>query len=497
MQEHLAHNKRPPIVVVMGHIDHGKSTLLDYIRKTSVTKGEAGAITQHLGAYEAEHTTSEGKKVTVTFIDTPGHEAFKTIRSRGAAVADIAILVVSAEDGVKKQTLEAFNAIKEAEIPYIVAINKIDKPNADVNRTKQSLAEAEIFVEGYGGDIPVVSISALTGEGIPALLDMINLVAELENLEADPEQLATGMIVEGRVDARKGICTTLIVQNGSLKKGMVVATKEAFAPLRALTLSNGTQAEEVFASTPILVSGWNTLPDVGETWRTFSSRKAAEAYVHEQKRATVFRAKVEEDPRPYVPIIIKADTVGSLDGLEHELSKLSREDVMIRIISKGIGAISDGDIKLAQSLINPVIIAFHIPQDIKTKVTLDRLHVTLMQSDIIYEFKEQLEAILEDRRPRKMVETELGELKILANFSRTRDRQIIGGKVQKGIVTVGADVKIMRRGAEIGKGKVRELQQQKARTQEVKEGFECGLQVETKYEIAIGDVLVAFDQKEV
>ncbi|MCK5591056.1 MAG: GTP-binding protein, partial [Candidatus Pacebacteria bacterium] len=268
--------ERPPIIVIMGHIDHGKSALLDYIRKSNVVEGEAGGITQHTSAYEVEHTTKEGDIKKITFLDTPGHEAFSDMRSRGAVVADIAILVVSAEDGVKTQTLEALRAIKDADIPYIIAINKIDKPGADIEKTKNSLSENEIYIEGYGGDIPVQPISAKTGEGIPEILDMMLLVAEMAELKGETGKRAEGIVIESKVDPQKGISATLVITNGKLERGMYVVAEDVVAPVRIFENFSGKTINEAQFSSPVTIIGWNKIPSVGSSFVSFSKKKDAE-----------------------------------------------------------------------------------------------------------------------------------------------------------------------------------------------------------------------------
>ena len=272
---------RPPIVVIMGHIDHGKSSLLDYIRKTNIVEGEAGGITQHLSAYEVTHHLDQTRKDAlasnrITFLDTPGHEAFSKMRARGAGVADIAILVVSAEDGVKEQTKEALRSIKEAGIPYIIAINKIDKPNANIERTKQNLAENEIYLEGFGGDVPFVPISAKLGTGIPDLLDMMLLVAEMENLTGDTFLPAEGIVVESNIDTKRGTSATLIITNGTLKKGMFILAEESMSPVRAIENFLGKQVSEATFSSPVQITGFDALPSVGSTFRAYANKKDAE-----------------------------------------------------------------------------------------------------------------------------------------------------------------------------------------------------------------------------
>src|SRR3989344_1511262 len=276
--------ERGPIVVIMGHIDHGKSTLLSYIRKNKEPLNEAGGITQHISAYEVEHTTPEGKKSTITFLDTPGHEAFGGIRRRGAVVADIAVLVVSAEDNVKPQTLEALGSIVESKTPYIVAINKIDKTGVNIDRTKQNLVENQIYVEGFGGDIPVVPLSAKTGEGVSELLDMIVLVAELENLSGDKNTEAVGVIIESNRDVKKGIQATCIIKNGSLEKGMYVTSGVSTAPVRIMQNYLGKDIDKASFSSPISIIGWDSLPEIGATFHAWKTREEAREEIEKEKR---------------------------------------------------------------------------------------------------------------------------------------------------------------------------------------------------------------------
>lgn len=294
---------RAPVIAVMGHIDHGKSSLLDYIRKTNVIAGEAGGITQHVSAYEVVHKAPDGKEHKITFLDTPGHEAFQALRMRGVQIADIAILVVSAGDGVKPQTLDALKCILEAKIPYIVAINKIDLPDANIDRTKQSLAENEIFIEGYGGDIPAVPISAKTGEGIDELLDMMILVADLADLTGESDVTGEGIVLESHLDAKKGIAATLIIRTGTVSQGMFVVAGESISPVRIMENFLGKNIREATFSSPICIIGWDTLPPVGASFKTFGTRKEAESYVQNLKEKTLFKkhkkaqTKTEKTPK--------------------------------------------------------------------------------------------------------------------------------------------------------------------------------------------------------
>lgn len=483
---------RPPVVVIMGHIDHGKSTLLDYIRKTNIVSGEAGGITQHLGAYEVAHP--KGK---ITFLDTPGHEAFTSIRERGARVADIAVLVVSAEDGVKPQTLEALKCILSEKIPYIVAINKIDKPAANIEVTKQTLAENEVYVEGYGGDIPVVAISALKGTGIPELLDMINLVADLADLKADASKPAEGAIIESYRDSKKGISATLLIKNGTLKQGMYVVAEDAISPVRIFEDYQGKAIKEASFSSPVKVIGFNKIPPVGAQFVMIENKKDAEKMALEFSSKQIAmkntpQRRDENDATVIIPLILKADVIGSLDGIKHELAKIKNEKVKIKIVSESIGDINENDIKASQGDPNIIIVGFNSKPDAKTQTLIERSTVQVQTFDIIYNLISFVKETVLSKVPKEYIDEVSGIAKILAVFSKTKDKQILGGKVQQGILTVGSEVKIFRRDAEIGRGKIRELQQSKMRTDEVNEGFEFGCMVESKIEIALGDKIQGF-----
>jgi len=507
---------RPPVVVVMGHIDHGKSTLLDYVRKTNIVAGEAGGITQHMGAYEVEHATSEGKKTRITFLDTPGHAAFTGIRARGAQAADIAILIISAEDGVKPQTTEALNVIKAAKLPYIVAITKIDKPNANVERTKQSLGEHEIYVEGWGGDIPCVPISSVTGAGINELLDMVMLVAELGHYTTDPSRSATGIIIESSLDNRKGISATALLKDGTLRIGEFIIAGGAYAPVRFIENFLGKKIEFATASMPVRIIGWTAIPWAGSEFVTVTNKKEAERIVtefQEEEKGAKFKsaaaqiqpkkkkeksgeAETEDVAEPEIvmmPVVIKADAQGSLDGVKFELSKITHDKVRIKIVSEGIGDINENDIKLAQGDPTIHILGFNAAPDKKSEALVERSPTPLIVKSfsIIYELVEYVRQELASRIPKEYVEEMTGRAKIMALFSKEKDRQVIGGKVETGVIESGNDVRIMRRDAEIGRGKIRELQTKKQRVNEIAEGHEFGMMCEAKVEIAPGDRIEA------
>lgn len=508
---------RPPVVVVMGHIDHGKSTLLDYIRKTKVTEGEAGGITQHMSAYEVLHEAKNGAKGgkahKVTFIDTPGHEAFQALRMRGARVADVAILVVSAEDGVKPQTIEALKCILEQKIPYIVAINKIDKPGANVERTRQSLAENEIYVEGYGGSIPVVAISAKTGDGVSDLLDMVFLVTELAELTAHHSAIAEGIVIESDLDPKKGVSATLIIKNGTLKKGQFLAAGESLTPVRMMEDFLGKKIDEATFSSPVKIIGWDKLVKAGSTFKAYDTKNEAIEHTVKEienkkilEKATEAKSKADASSllaasslsgasvleTTIIPLIVKADTSGSLEAIIYEIGKIKAETVSIQIIEEGVGSIGEGDVRLASANKNTLIVGFNTKIDTPAKNLADRDSVKINVFDIIYKLTDWLKEIIKERTPKVLVDEITGTSKIMRIFSKNKDKQIIGGKVENGFLITSEMVKIIRRESEIGTGKVRGLQSQKRDTDEVKEGSEFGALVESKIEIAPGDRLVSF-----
>ena len=486
---------RPPVVVVMGHVDHGKSTLLDYIRKSNTVEGEAGGITQSISAYEVFHKDESKTDRKITFLDTPGHEAFSKMRARGAFAADIAILVVSAEDSVKAQTLEAYNTIIESKIPYIVAINKIDRPNANVEKTKMDLVEKGIYLEGLGGDIPFVPISAKVGTGVDELLDMILLVSDIQAFTGDSSLNASGIIIEANREPKRGISATCIIKNGTLKSGMIVVAGTALVSTRMMENFLGKPIKEATFSSPILLTGFESMPEVGSTFESFVSKKEAENYIEimksallENKTAVKYRAPTGK----IIPIIIKTDVVGSMDAIEKEISKLNNEEISYKIISFGVGAINESDLKMANANKETIVVGFNTKLDAGARDLNETLKINVEVFDIIYKLTDWLKIILEERRPRVETVEVTGSLKIIRTFGATKDKQVVGGKVINGRIVNGGQVRIMRRDFEIGHGKIVELQQNKIKAKEVLEESECGVQVETKITIAPGDVLEAF-----
>ncbi len=502
--ETSATTNRPPVVVIMGHIDHGKSTLLDYIRKSNVVEGEVGGITQKMSAYEVLHKgkNAEGKSVEkrITFLDTPGHESFGAIRARGASAADIAILIVSAEDGVKPQTLDAFRAIKKANLPYVVGISKIDKDNANIERTKISLAENEIYVEGYGGDIPFVPFSGRTGDGIDELLDMILLVAEVENFTTDISAPAEAIVIESHRDKNRGISATLIIKNGTLSMGAFIVAGPALAPVRIMENYLNKPIKSATAGSPVRIIGWSELPQVGGYCFTFKNKKEAEAFIEKEKSDNITSKPNNSGNQPTtdasgqetatVSILIKADTSGSLEALKYEINKLQIERVNLRVIGSGLGDIQENDIRMAAGKTGTLIIGFSVKADSAVKTISERLGIEIHLFDIIYKMTEWLEALAKEKTPRMEVEEEKGQMKVLKIFSVNKDKQVLGCRCESGVVNIDDQVKLMRRGVEIARGRIRELQQQKSKVGEVTAG-ECGLMVDCKMEVAPGDYLAA------
>ena len=498
---------RPPVVTVMGHIDHGKSTLIDYIRKTNITEkeaglrhvkasyglAEAGGITQHIGAYEVTHTLKDGRSTHITFLDTPGHEAFSGIRTRGADIADIVVVVVSAEDGVKPQTVEVFKYIKENSLPYMVAITKVDKPSADIERTKQNLAENEIYVEGYGGDTPVVELSGKTGRGVDDLLDMIALMTELEGRTADREALGSGVIIESRVDAKSGVTGVGIIKDGTVSTGLFAASVGTIAPIRFIIDAEGNTVEELSFSSPVQIVGWSDVPIVGAEFKTFLKKEDALEFAEKEKIKSVEKkpeSKIDENTTS-LPLIIRTDTAGSFEAIESELGKLSRERIVPKIIISGVGKISENDVKSVLSSPGATIIGFHTKVESQAAVLAERSGIPILLFDIIYELTDKVKELLTEREPKVEVEEVSSTCKVLKLFGATKDKQVVGGRVLSGTLKRGDAVKIVRREAEIGQGKVKELQQSKIATDSVSEGAEFGAMVESKIEIAPGDVLSA------
>ena len=398
MQEENKKNtiiERSPVIVVMGHIDHGKSTLLDYIRKTNIVDTEAGGITQRISAYEVTHKDEKGMDKKITFLDTPGHEAFSKMRERGAVVADIAILIVSAEDGVKPQTIEAWKTIIESNIPYLVAINKIDKPGADVEKTKTQLAENEIYLENYGGKVPFALISAKTGVGIEELLSLINILAEMEGYTGDTGLNASGRVIEANLDPKRGIEASLIIKNGSIKKGMMVAVEDSICSTRMIENFKGEHIDSAIFSSPIRLIGFNKMPQIGAEFKSFDKKSEAEEYVKNFLSQKANSLKNQNSPtttatKKIIPIILKTDVSGTLEAVEKEISKITSDTAEFKIVSKGEGPIGETDIKNISDGEKAIVIGFNVKINANAVELAKRTGVTVSFFDIIYKMTDWL-----------------------------------------------------------------------------------------------------------
>ncbi|HBM45797.1 MAG: Translation initiation factor IF-2 protein [Parcubacteria group bacterium GW2011_GWF2_38_76] len=486
--------ERPPIITVMGHIDHGKSTLLDYIRKANTVEKEAGGITQHTSAYEVMHEMPSGEAKRITFIDTPGHAAFSKMRGRGAQIADVIILVVAADDGVNVQTIEAIKTIQDSGTPYVVAINKIDKPNSDIEKTKLDLASNGVFLEGYGGDVPNVPVSAKTGDGVSDLLDVLLLMAEMGEFKKDDSKPGEGFVFESNLDPKKGGVATLIIKDGTLNVGDFIIIDGNVTPLRSLENFAGKKIAEAIASSPVKITGFSKLPAVGSNFISTKNKKEAEKIAETQAPICARRAEENyENVKLVLPVILKADFQGSVEAIEKELRKLENDDVKIRIISCGVGNITENDVSSAGNKDKPLVIGFNVKADRDVMELGEKLGIKPMTFDIIYKINDTIEEEIKRRMPKEEVEKTLGQARILRVFSRQKDKQVVGGTVLSGSIIVGKEVKIIRQKNEIGRGEINELQENKMKAREVVEGKQFGVTIDSKITIAESDIIEAFD----
>lgn len=488
---------RPPIIAVMGHIDHGKSTLLDYIRKSNVAAGEAGGITQHLSAYEIHHKSDEAD-TRMTFLDTPGHEAFISMRRRGAGVADIGILVVAADDGVQEQTIETIRTIKEQEIPYIVAINKIDLPDADTDAVIQQLIEHEVYVEGHGGDISYVEISAEDGSNIDDLLDLIALNAQILELEMNVDEPASGIVIESSVDSQRGTQATLLLTDGTLKTGMHVHAAGCVSPVRIFENFKGESIKEAIPSAPVRVVGFDNQPAVGGRFESFDkksdARDAAKIWNEGGDSPTSSRATSNNFT---IPILVKTDVSGTATAITHEIEKLDSDRAELDVVHTGVGDITEDDIRVAASNTQSgIVVGFNVKASPAAQKVAERLNVAIKTATVIYNITEWLQEAVVERTPTITTREVRGRAKVLKTFSSKRDMQVIGGKVIEGFVSHGADVSIIRNEANISDGEIVELQQQRADVEKIEKGQEFGANVQSRIQIAPGDVIECFEMVE-
>lgn len=494
--------ERPPIVAVMGHVDHGKSTLLDYIRKTNVVAGEHGGITQHISAYEVTHKNADGVSKKITFLDTPGHEAFSNMRARGAKAADIAILIVAADDGVNKQTLEAYQSIVESKTPFLVAINKIDKNGADVQRTKNSLVEAGIYIEGYGGDISCVEISAKSGTNIDELLETILLIAEMEALTGDTSKPATGLVIESDMDEKRGISASLVIKDGKLKRGMYIVVDDSMAATKIFEDSNGKSIDEAEFSSPIRITGFTSnfkllgltkIPRIGETFYSFKTKKEAESFIEEMKDMKVETTEEYHVREKMIPIILKTDVAGTGEAIEKEIRKFVCEDACFKIVRKGVGDITESDLTFANADKDVIIVGFNVKVERTAMDANEQVGATIKTFNIIYELTDWLKKEFEIRKPKKDFMEIKGQVKVLKFFSRTKNSQLVGGRVIQGEIRVGNIVRVMRKDEEIMKARIEGLQQNRSEVKEVKEGLEFGCIIDAKLDLAPGDIIESYE----
>jgi translation initiation factor IF-2 len=489
--------QRPPVVAIMGHVDHGKSSLLDFIRSSNIVAGEAGGITQHISAYEVTVPDADGVQKRITFIDTPGHAAFSHMRERGATIADIAILIVSAEEGVKAQTKEAIKTIVSNKVPFIVAITKIDKPNINIDRVKTELMEQEVFVEGFGGTISCVAISSKSGQGVPELLETILLLAELEDFKGNPDIPAEGFVVEANMDEKRGISATMIIKNGTLKQGNFVVVDDAWTTTRLIEDFLGKQLEEVSFSTPIRLTGFSKLPNIGSHFTTAENKKEAEERALQNKSEMHEVSYAREIPEnqtgiAIIPIIIKSDVYGSAEAIEAEIMKIEIPDVYFKVIKKGVGAISESDIQLAIADKKTIVLGFHVDMDARARDLNETEKITVETFTIIYKLTEWLHALGVERKPLKELDQILATVKVLKYFSNQKNTHLIGARVLSGTITKGSLIRITRNDEVAGNGKILELQQGKSPTDKVEVDSEFGTQIESSVAPEPGDIIEVF-----
>ena len=496
---------RAPVVVVMGHVDHGKTSLLDYIRNAHVAAGEAGGITQHIGAYQVN---VQGK--TITFLDTPGHEAFTAMRARGAMITDVAILVVAADDGIMPQTVESINHAKAANIPIIVAINKMDKPEANPERIKEQLTKYELVPEEWGGETIICPISAKTGEGIDNLLEMVNLTAEMQELKANPNRSAHGAVIEARLDKGRGPVATLLVQNGTLKQGDVIIAGTAVGRVRAMTSAKGEKLTEAGPSVPVEIIGMGEVPGAGDDFHAVADERMARELVeqrkHEQKMAASapvgkvsledLFSQIKQGEMKDLNIIVKADVQGSAEAVKASLEKLSNEEVRVRVIHCAVGAISESDVMLATTS-NAIIVGFNVRPDNNAKESAARNNVDMRMYRVIYDCINEIETAMKGMLAPKFKEVELGQAEVRNVFRITGVGMVAGCYVLDGKMQRNAQMRLLRDNIVIYDGAIASLQRFKDSVKEVAAGYECGITFEKFQDIKEGDIIEAFIMEEI
>ena len=496
---------RAPVVVVMGHVDHGKTSTLDAIRKTSVTSGEAGGITQHIGAYTVDVNGN-----MVTFLDTPGHAAFTSMRARGAKSTDIAILVVAADDGIMPQTIESINHAKAAEVPIIVAINKMDKPTANPDKIKEQLTKYDLIPEEWGGDTIIVPISAKTGMGLDELLEMVILTAEVQELKANPNRRAKGTVIEARLDKTRGPVATLLVQNGTLKQGDIVIAGTAVGRVRVMTNDKGRTVKTAGPSVPVEITGLAEVPAPGDEFNAVTDERMARELVEQRKQAAKdaaaklmqkvtldnLFAKMQEGEMKELALIVKADVQGSAEAVKASLEKISNEEVRVRVIHAGVGAINESDILLA-STSGAIIVGFNVRPDAGAQASAHRTHVDMRFYRVIYDAIDEIEAAMKGMLAPTYEEVVIGHAEVRMTYKVSAIGTIAGCMVKDGKITRDAQVRVLRDNIVIHEGEVGSLQRFKDAVKEVTAGYECGMSIAKFNDIKEGDVFECFVMQEV
>jgi len=477
--------------VILGHIDHGKSSLLEAIRDFKITEKESGGITQHIGAYQVEE---QGKKIT--FLDTPGHEAFSQMRSRGAKVADIAILVIDSCEGVKTQTKEAISHIKKSEIPVIIALNKIDKPEANPEKVKRELTQEDILVESIGGKVPSVEVSAKTNKGIPELLELILLVAEMERLTADLQKPAEGVVIESYLDNLRGPTATLLLTGGTLKSGDIVGTPSVFTKIKNLENFQKIPTQKILPSDPAIIFGFNQVPKVGERFKVFPDLESAKNYLQVSQKEKSIETSEISDGQKVLNLILKTDVAGSAEAIEEIFKNLPQEKVVLKIIKSEVGNINESDLKLAKGG-RTLIFGFRVKIDPIAKRILEREKVKIMTFEVIYDLVEGIRKFMERIIEPEEVRIDLGKVRVLAKFLTEKNRQIIGGRVTGGEVKKRSQIEVFRNEEKIGRGKMVSLQRNKKDTDIVLKGEECGILFEGDVRIEEGDILQFYTKEKI
>ncbi len=495
---------RPPVVSIMGHVDHGKTSLLDKIRETHVAAGESGGITQHISAYEIDIPDSEdkSKKRSITFIDTPGHSAFSAMRSHGASIADIVILIVAADDGVMPQTKEVIEQSKLQNVPIIVAINKTDLPNADVMKIRQQLSEYELIGEDWGGKTTIIEISAKTGIGVDQLLEMILLQADLMDLKADPRVPATGIVIESHIHKGAGALAVILIENGSLKIGDSVAIGPVYGKVRILENWMGQSISVAGPSTPVRVAGLKSLPNFAERLVAFESEKEAKTAAKNFSERNITRRYIAKSVSKgdsdivELNLIVKSDVAGSLEAIKKTLSEISNPGLKIKIISEGVGPVSESDAAMAAAT-GALILAFRIAISLPAKKIIDKEKIQAIEYQVIYELVDDVKRILEKMLPPIIKENEIGKGKILVEFRNNKKGVVIGFRVDEGEFRVGEMVKVISNSEEIWRGKINSLRREKDQVSSISSGTEAGIGLDAGAKYSVGDKIVAFSIEEI